>query len=159
MGITKTKYPASVWQPFEIFNNHWFRVLEPLESKNQRVNHPNQRTSGSGYLNHQNHIHREPAIPGALGKRRVRVKYLRAPGISKGGTGDQRTTGSRYVKNIPGQRTVSFRSFKPPRRTPLGVSLKRTGICIFLRGYLIFSKKKLRKKKQFVYLETGYLMF
>jgi hypothetical protein len=66
-------------------------------------------------------------------------KYLRDPDISKGGTGDQRTTGSRYLKKMR-VKEPSVLIISNPSKNPTGVSLKRTGIfCV--RGYLIFSKK------------------
>jgi hypothetical protein len=101
MGITKTKYPAIVWQPFEIPNNHRFRVLEPLESKNQRIR-----------VLEPSEPHRA-CNSGCLEKGESESKYLRDPGISKGGTGDQRTTGSMYLKKDASQRTVGSHYFKP----------------------------------------------
>jgi hypothetical protein len=51
----------------------------------------------------------------------------------------------------PGSKNRQFSFFPTPRRTPLGVSLKRTGICMFLGGYLIFSKTNWEKKTIYIF--------
>jgi hypothetical protein len=65
-----------------------------------------------------------------FGKRRVRVKYLRAPGISKGGTGIKEPPVPGIEKD-PSQRTVGFHSFKPLEEPHWGFIKKRTGIAFF----------------------------